>query len=305
MWLSRSIVGIVAVCTVIAVCTVNGCGFRVSSIIHGSKSASEDRVLKEPHVPGSGMNVHTGLGSIEIMADPAAKEVEILARVTASGETDEEAKARLADIEVQVERRKDGVLEIRARPKKAGEPMHGGCAFVIRVPSCDGVRAHSGNGSVTLSALSGEADVDCGLGSITINDHGGKIKAHSGNGAITIRKGAGEVHAKSGLGSITIDSVQGPVDAKSGNGSIAYTGGAENQEPFKLDTGLGSITIRLPSAAKGSIHAESSLGSVTVNGSRKPRSVTGERGSKHIVLSEGGPSCQAHCGNGSVTVTLD
>src|SRR5262245_43618319 len=76
----------------------------------GSPSATEERTLTAPHVPGSGLDVHTDVGSVEVVADPAAEGVTVTATVTAFADTDEQAKARLPDIKVQVGRRDDRVL---------------------------------------------------------------------------------------------------------------------------------------------------------------------------------------------------
>jgi hypothetical protein len=53
------------------------------------------------------------------------------------------------------------------------------------------------------------------------------------------------------------------------------------------------------------VRARTSVGNVTVNGPRQPRSVTGERGAKEIVLTEKGPESSAHAGNGGITITLE
>src|SRR6476660_7182820 len=77
----------------------------------GSKQAKEERHLTAPHVAGTGVAVRTNVGAVDIAADPALGEVQITATVTAFGDTDEEAQARLKEVQVTVRRRDDRVLE--------------------------------------------------------------------------------------------------------------------------------------------------------------------------------------------------
>jgi len=248
-----------------ALLLVAGCD--IASVLN-SKTASQERRLTAAHVPKSALKVHTGVGAVEIVADPSIKDVQIVAKVTASGPTDEEAKARLEKIVVKADRRPDQVLEITARPAEEGQPLHGGCAFTIRVPDADGVNVRIGTGAVNLKGLAGTADIDVGIGAITIADHQGNVSAHTGTGSI--------VHA-------------------------AATG---NNSPFKLRSGIGAIEVELPNSATGTIQASTSMGSIQIDGPRQPRSMTGERTSKEITLTETGPTSTAQTGTGSITLTL-
>ncbi|HEX4591437.1 MAG TPA: hypothetical protein VH120_15990 [Gemmataceae bacterium] len=355
-----------------------GCGNGLGGInatgvnINGSKQATEERNLTAPHMAGSGIDVATGLGSVEIAADPSLKEVKITAKLSANGNTDEEAKQRLADVRIEVERRKDGVLAITAKPKEDGKPIQAACSFIVHVPDANGTKARSGNGSVTLTGLGGKADAHSGMGFVSVTRNMGNVAARSGNGSVVVRDAGGDVTAESGMGAVTVENTAGVVKAKSGNGSVtvvkaagidatssmgavtvrdsagdvAATSGngsvtvagakgavrarssmgrvsvenavgkvdAESGNgsvdclaagPLNLHSGMGSVHAKLPAGAGGRIKATTSLGSITVNGPRKPKSVTGDRGSKTIVLTDDGPASTLHSGNGSVTVTLE
>jgi hypothetical protein len=355
-----------------AVLVLAGCnGPGGITILGGSKQATEDRNLTAPHVAGSAIEVTTPMGSVEVVADPALTEVAIAAKVTASGETDEEAKSRLADIRVDVSPRKDGVLVVTAKPKEPGLTLHGGCSFVVRVPDAAGAKAHTGNGSVTLTKISGPAEASTGMGSVTVTANKASVVAHTGNGGITVRDAAADVTADSGMGPVTVEAATGAVNAKSGNGMVSVTKAGGRVEavsgmgwisvrdaggdvtartgngsvtvagakaavtahsgmgsvtldgvagkadadtgsgsvnytgtgPFQLKSGMGSIAVTLPAGAKGTVKAHSNLGSVSVNG--KPKAVTGDRGSKTVVLTDDGPTSTARTGNGNVTITVE
>jgi hypothetical protein len=351
-----------------------GCGgMTVTGVnITGSKQATEERNLTAPHVAGSGIDVATGLGSVEIAADPSLPEVKITAKLSANGNTDEEAKQHLDELRVDVDRRSDGVLAIAARPKEDGKTIHAGCSFVVHVPDVNGTKARSGNGSVTLTGLGGAADAHSGMGAVSVTRNKSNVVARSGNGSVTVRDSGGDVMADSGMGAVTVENTAGIVKAKSGNGSVAVTRAAavearsgmgsvdvhdaggdvtavsgngsvsvvgakgtvsarssmgkvsiENAAgkvdaesgngsvecsaagPLNLRSNMGEVHATLPAAAGGRIKATTSLGSITVNGSRKPKSVTGDHHSKTIVLTNDGSASTLHSGNGSVTITLE
>jgi DUF4097 and DUF4098 domain-containing protein YvlB len=348
-------------------------GFNIAGAnVLGSKQATEERNLTAPHVAGSGIDVATGMGSVEISADRSLKEVKITAKLSANGNTDEEAKQRLDELRIDVDRRPDGVLAIAARPKEEGKPLHAACSFVIHVPDVNGTKARSGNGSVTLTDLGGAADAHSGMGFVSVTANKGNVVARSGNGSVTVRDAGGDVTADSGMGAVKVENTAGIVKAKSGNGSVAVTKAAdvdarssmgavdvrdaagdvtavsgngsvsvagakgavsarssmgkvsvENAAgkvdaesgngsvectaagPLSLKSNMGMVHATLPAAAGGRIQATTSLGSITVNGARKPKSVTGDRRSKTIVLTDDGPASTLHSGNGSVTITLE
>ena len=179
---------------------LTGCGSNVgnnggivSNVGGGAINAAEERNLTASHVAGSGLDVDTGVGSVDIAADPSLKEVTIVAKVTAFGDSDEEAKARLKDIKVKIGRRDDRVLQITVEHPKEWKGLKGACSFVIRVPEVSGSTVRTGNGSVTLKGLGGAAHVNSGVGSITISDQSGIVEAQTGNGGIYVNKATGDV----------------------------------------------------------------------------------------------------------------
>jgi DUF4097 and DUF4098 domain-containing protein YvlB len=139
------------------------------------------------------------------------------------------------------------------------------------------------------------------MGSVDVHDAAGDVTAVSGNGSVSVVGAKGNVSARSGMGKVSVENVDGKVDAESGNGSVECTAAG----PLNLKSNMGAVHARLPAGAGGRIQATTGLGSITVNGSRKPKSVTGDRRSKTIVLSDDGPASTLHSGNGSVTITLE
>src|SRR5262245_23449203 len=87
---------------------MSGCGVVVTTtVLNPTKQATEDRQLTAPHVPGSGLDVKSPNGAIDVVADPSLSDVKVTAKITSFGETDEEAKSRLEEIKVKWNRRND------------------------------------------------------------------------------------------------------------------------------------------------------------------------------------------------------
>lgn len=240
-----------------------GCGVLIGP------AASEERTQTVAHVPDAGLDVDTANGAVEVMADPTRTDVTILARITAGGSTDEEAKNRLRRVTVKANRReKDKVLVVGVEFPE-GRRGNDGCSFVITMPGATGVTVRTSNGAIKVAKV------------------GGPVKAHSSNG------------------SVIVDQVRGPVDVETSNGSIDYQAVPGKGSAFALKTSNGSITATIPAVAEGTIDARTSNGAVTVGGAGAGQQVTGGRTAKTIRLTPAGPASTVHTSNGNITITLE
>jgi hypothetical protein len=273
---------------------LTGCGSGpggVSINLSGSKQASEERNLTAPHVAGSGVEVTTDLGSVEIAADPSLKEVTITAMVMASGNTDEEAKQHLDDVRVDVNRRKDGVLVIAAVPKKDGAPIQAGCSFVVRVPDVNGTKARTGKGFITLTGLGGAADAHSSMGYVTVTAAKGNVAAGTGNGSVVVRNTAGDVTADTSMGVVTVENATGAVKAKCGNGGVNVT----KAGAVDAHTSMGWVMVR---DAAGDVAATSGNGSIIIAGVKGSLKANTPMG--WITIENIGGKVDAQSGNGLI-----
>ncbi len=270
-----------------------GCGVTVKTVVAGTKNATEERSLTAPHVPASAIDVQTDVGSVELVADPSAKEVQITAKVIAIGDTEEESTARLQEIKVNVSRREDGVLAIAVEHPKEWEGMHGSCSFVIRAPEANGIKVRTGNGSVTVKGLGGTADVRTGVGAVSVADQGGNVTAHTGNGSVRVTRTAGDVQLTTSVGQVTVQEATGAIKAESGNGSLEVT---RASGAVDVKTSVGAVTVR---EAAGDVTASTGNGSVTVTsvkGAVKAKASVGR-----VALEAVSGKVEAETGNGSIT----
>jgi hypothetical protein len=304
---------------VVCALTTGGCGDPAADGLPGANSviATEQRDLTAPHVADSGIDVQTPIGSVNITVDRDTQEVKVAAKVVAHGETEEEAKARLQDIVVDVLRRDDGMLEVVARPAKDGMSMHGSCSFDVKVPAVRGCKVRTGNGRIEVSELAGDADIASDIGNITITGQQGNVVAQTGNGAVEITESKGDVQVSSSLGRIVVRNTSGTVKATTGNGSVEVeeAGGvveatvsiggvhvSQAADAVVANTGNGSLTV---THAKGTVTASASIGRINLD--QVAGGVKAESGNGRITLTAAAGSNSAidlRSSIGSVDVTL-
>jgi hypothetical protein len=140
-------------------------------------------------------------------------------------------------------------------------------SYEIAVPAQSNVRSHTGSGSQTIEGISGPVESGTGSGSITLRNINGDVTANTGSGSI---RGTG---LRSGL------------RAHTGSGRIEVEG--QQTGRWDLETGSGSVDIRLPRDAGFELNAHTGSGGVSVNYpmtvqgqiGRRQRDVTGKVGS--------------------------
>ena len=136
------------------------------------------------------------------------------------------------------------------------------------------VTARSGGGNIRASMIRGEAALETAGGEIVIDEvlgplravtagggirvlrAGGTVIANTGGGLIDVRQAGGTVKAESGGGVIRLQSVSGGIRAATGSGSIdaELLAGSLFSESV-LSTGLGDITVSIPSKLAVTIRA--------------------------------------------------
>ncbi len=178
------------------------------------------------------------------------------------------------------------------------------------------VSAHSGSGSVKIDAVDGQVKVGTGSGAIEVAGAKG-AEARTGSGQITLRSIAGSARANTGSGSITIEQTSAaPVEAHSASGSIKVTGARDaldadaasgtihiSGDPGKgwsLNTASGGVHLTVPAAAKFTVDAQTTSGSISVEHNVEASS-TGRRYLKGSV-NGGGPVLNLRTTSGSISI---
>jgi DUF4097 and DUF4098 domain-containing protein YvlB len=142
---------------------------------------------------------------------------------------------------------------------------------------------------------------------------------HSGNGKISAQDLKGKIHFSSGDGSIEADSIDGVFEAKTGDGHIRATGrwdrldlqtqdgsveadaraGSKMTGSWRVNTGDGHVTLRLPENFAADLDAHTGDGKITID---FPVTMSGAIGGSDVrgKLNGGGQILVVHTGDGPI-----
>lgn len=97
----------------------------------------------------------------------------------------------------------------------------GSASLEVYVPRQSSLHVTSGDGSLTLSGVSGDLTLRTGDGAIQVSNAGGQLQVNTGDGGITVMSFEGQVDARTGDGSISLDGNFNAVTARTGDGPIS------------------------------------------------------------------------------------
>ncbi|HEY2548058.1 MAG TPA: DUF4097 family beta strand repeat-containing protein [Candidatus Acidoferrum sp.] len=192
----------------------------------------------------------------------------------------------------------------------------------VRMPKDADLNAHTGDGSVELSALNGNIVVQTGDGSIRANTLTGTIDFHTNDGSINVDTLKGDMRLHSGDGSIEARELDGKLDADSGDGHVRIAGrfdalniktgdgsvdthilpGSKMASSWNIRTGDGSVDLSLPGDFQANIDASTGDGHISVG---LPVTVEGTFSNSrlHGKMNGGGQSLTVHTGDGSIRLS--
>lgn len=142
---------------------------------------------------------------------------------------------------------------------------------------------------------------------------------HSGDGKISAQDLKGELRLSSGDGSIEVDSIDGSLEAKTGDGHIRASGrwdrldlqtqdgsveadarvGSKMTGSWRVNTGDGHVTLRLPENFAADLDVHTGDGKITID---FPVTTSGSFGGSDVrgKLNGGGQTLVVHTGDGPV-----
>ncbi|HET7501960.1 MAG TPA: DUF4097 family beta strand repeat-containing protein [Kofleriaceae bacterium] len=171
----------------------------------------------------------------------------------------------------------------------------------VRIPLDADVEVSSGDGSVEVDAVAGNVAVQTGDGSVNVRGARGNIRLHTGDGSIHGRDLDGSIDASTGDGSVNVEGRFDALRIATGDGSLAASAwpGSRMMQPWHLQTGDGSVTLRLPRDLGAHIDAS------TDDGSMQSSIPMLQIGSSHAVgdVNGGGPPIVVRTGDGSIQLS--
>jgi hypothetical protein len=148
------------------------------------------------------------------------------------------------------------------------------------------------------------SDLRTGDGAIQIDDIKGSIRATTGDGSIEAHGIEGSLEARTGDGHMNIRGRLDALDLNTGDGSIEaeILPGSHLNSGWRVHTGDGHVTLRLPADLRATLDAHTGDGSVTVD---LPIAIEGTGHNKNEVrgkINGGGEILTIRTGDGSIHV---
>ncbi len=181
--------------------------------------------------------------------------------------------------------------------------------LVVTSPRKVTVEARTGDGSISADDLAGTVGLHSGDGSIQARRVEGNLRVRTGDGSIDISDAAGRVEADSGDGSIELSGRFEALDVRTGDGAVRLevSDGSALKSDWNVNTGDGSITVRLPRELDAELYAHTGDGGVHANGlaTAAERSDNDDRNrdSLRAQIGKGGRTLRLNSGDGSIDIS--
>ncbi len=214
--------------------------------------AKRTQTLHVAQVEHAALRVVAHNGSIQVLAEAGRKDVEVVASIVATGDSQAEADRRVHDIKVHCDRGVDQLLIVRAEfPERRRTRER--ASFVVRLPSVAGAKLTTSNGSITARSLSGKLEASSSNGTITVDQHDGAIDVRTSNGTVSAERITGPATIQTSNGRIDVQldaSSTGPLLARTSNGSIRATVGPHFAGRLSLRTSNGGGALHQPDPSR-------------------------------------------------------
>lgn len=191
-------------------------------------------------------------------------------------------------------------IEIKA-PRESDLDLHTGDGNVDVQGVKGTVLMHSGDGNINLSELQGTLKADTGDGNIDMLNVRGDLTLHTGDGNIDVTGIDGSLRAETGDGRVRVNGRFDVLDLRTGDGGIdaKATEGSKLDANWRLNTGDGNLTLRLPATIAADVELETNDGSIDFD---MPVMVSGRQGKRevHGQINGGGKLLSLKTGDGTI-----
>ena len=187
-------------------------------------------------------------------------------------------------------------------------------SLVVTAPVEAALIARSGDGSITLTRLSGKIELRTDDGSIRITDVKGDLTARTGDGSVRAEAFEGHADIETGDGSVRLDGLLRGVrlDTQDGSVQVRVSSGSTMDSDWSVTTGSGSMRVELPESFSTELDATTGDGRIVIDdvrpaGARAEREGDDEdasrsRRSARVTLGSGGRTLTLRSGDGTITV---
>ena len=175
----------------------------------------------------------------------------------------------------------------------------------VTLPPTAQLAVRTGDGAIDCEPVSGRVQLESGDGAIRARGLKGDIDVHSGDGRVTLEELDGHLRARTRDGHLTASGRFDELDLGAGDGRVDAVAGPGSQptSAWNVETGDGSVNLRIPHDINTLLDARTRDGHINVN---LPITVSGRLDRRELVgeLNDGGPSLHIRTGDGSITLGL-
>ena len=252
------------------------------------------------------LNLRTFDGSVQLKSWDRN---EVLVEIERRGQDAQTAEALVVNATQEGNR----IIVEAPEPRDRRERIHIGSwqspsvSLIVTAPRKLTAEVRTGDGWIEANDLTGDVALNSGDGSIRAGHIEGSLRARTGDGAIAVTDAVGRVEADSGDGSIELAGRFEALDVRTGDGSVrldAYSGSALKTD-WNVNTGDGSITLRLPANLDAELDAHTGDGGVRANGIDGVTSSRDDedRGTLRGRIGKGGRTLRLRSGDGSISIS--
>ena len=192
-----------------------------------------------------------------------------------------------------------GSVEVSRLKRETELDTSGGSIHAFDLGS--NLRAHTSGGSIELQDIKGSAHVDTSGGDIRASQLDRSLEAQTSGGSIDLRDIKGDLLAHTSGGSIRIEGAGGRVDAHTSGGSVEVRFAPGDSRGGDLDTSGGGIRVAIDRSVNINLDADASGGTVETE---LPVTQSGTLSRSHIVgtVGSGGALLRVHSSAGSIHI---
>jgi hypothetical protein len=235
----------------------------------GGVSLGVNRATSEEVVSGSftadkpTIIVETFNGAIDVTVS-AGTAVKVDVTKRGSGDTPDEAKADLKNIQVAMNQEGSTVRVTAQRTDKRADIGNSGAAARLTVPAGSILQLRTSNGKITASGEAAAATAQSSNAAIDVRGVTGPLDLKTSNGSITVNGGSETIALETSNGAIDATTTkEAQITATSSNGALSFSGPLSASSKNVLRTDNATIAVTLPAAASFTLDASTSNGKIT------------------------------------------
>ena len=235
----------------------------------GGLSVGVNRATAEEVVSGSftaekpTIIVETFNGAIDVTVS-AGTTVKVDVTKRGSGDTQDDAKADLKNIQVTMNQDGSTVRVTAQRTDKRTDVGNSGAAAKLTVPAGSILQLRTSNGKIASSGEAAAVTAESSNGAIDVRGAAGPLDLKTSNGSLTVNGGSDTLVLETSNGAIDVTtSKESQITATSSNGAIKFSGPLAANSKNVLRTDNAVIVVTLPAEASFTLDAATSNGKIT------------------------------------------